>query len=116
MPRVKRSPASRARKKKVIKAVKGSFGQRGNVYRRAKETLLRALSYAYEHRRLRKREFRSLWTVRVNAAVREHGLSYSRFMSALKKANIALDRKMLAEMAVNDKPTFKALLEKVKTL
>lgn len=114
MPRVRRSPATRARKKKILKTAKGAFGRRKNVYRRAKETVQRALVFATKHRRLRKREFRQLWTVRINAAVREHEMSYSSFIGALKKANISLDRKMLAELAVNDKDTFRALVEKVK--
>jgi len=114
MPRVKRSPATRRRKKKILKSAKGAFGRRKNVYRRAKETVQRALSYQFRDRRVKKREFRQLWTARINAATREHGMSYSSFMSALKKANITLDRKILADLAVNDKHIFAALVEKAR--
>ncbi len=86
---------------------------RKNVYRRAKETVQRALAFATHDRRARKREYRQLWTVRINAAVREYDLSYSRFISGLKKANIVIDRKILAELAVNDKDVFAALVDKV---
>ncbi|MBU4304678.1 MAG: 50S ribosomal protein L20 [Candidatus Omnitrophica bacterium] len=116
MPRVKRTPATKARKKKIIKGAKGAFGLRKNVYRRAKETVQRALVFAYRDRRNKKREFRQLWTARINAAVREYDLSYSRFIGGLKKAKIGLDRKMLAEMAVNDKPTFAVLVDKIKSV
>jgi len=115
MPRVKRSVATRARKKKVIKAAKGAYGLRKNVYRRAKETTLRAAAFATKHRRFKKRAFRTLWTMRLNSALRENGTTYSRFIGAMKKANITLNRKVLAELAVNDKPAFSALVEKVKT-
>lgn len=114
MPRVRRSPATKKRKKKIIKAAKGAFGLRKNVYRRAKETIQRALAFAQVHRKNRKREFRKLWTVRINAAVREQDMSYSRFIGALKKANILIDRKMMAELAVNDKPAFAALVNVAK--
>ncbi|MFH2138904.1 MAG: 50S ribosomal protein L20 [Candidatus Omnitrophota bacterium] len=114
MPRVKRSPATKARKKKILKTAKGAFGQRKNVYRRAKETVQRALAFAYTGRKLRKREFRQLWTVRINAALREYGMSYSRFIGALKKENITLDRKILADLAVTDKPAFEAVVDMVK--
>lgn len=115
MPRVKRSPATRKRKKKMLKRAKGAFALRSKVYKRAKETVERALVFAYRDRKAKKRVFRRLWTVRINAALNEFGLSYSRFMGALKKANILLDRKILAELAVNDKKAFAALVEKVKT-
>jgi large subunit ribosomal protein L20 len=111
MPRVRRSPATRKRKKKILKATKGSFGLRKNVYRRAKETVQRALQFVYRDRRNKKREFRQLWTVRINAATREHSMSYSRFIGGLKKANVLIDRKMLAELAVNDKPAFAELVK-----
>ena len=114
MPRVKRSPATRSRKKKILKLAKGAFGLRKNVYRRAKETVQRALQFAYDDRRNNKRAFRSLWTVRINAAAREYGLSYSVFMHGLKKAKIQLDRKVLAELAVKEKDVFKVLTEKIK--
>ncbi len=113
MPRVRRSPATKRRKKKVLKRAKGAFAKRSNVYRRAKETIQRALVFAYRDRKVKKRIFRRLWTVRINAALREHNASYSRFICALKKANIIIDRKMLAELAVNDKKTFTALVHKV---
>ena len=114
MPRVKRAPATKARKKKIIKAAKGAFGLRKNVYRRAKETVQRALQFAYRDRRNKKREFRQLWTVRINAAVRDKEMSYSKFIGGLKKANILIDRKMLAELAVKDKDTFASIVEKVQ--
>ncbi len=111
MPRVKRSPATRRKKKKILKAAKGAFGLRKNVYRRAKETVQRALVYAYQDRRSKKREYRRLWTVRINAAARDNNVSYSKLIAAMKKANIGIDRKMLAELAVNDKPAFAAVVE-----
>ena len=114
MPRVKRSPATKARKKKILKAAKGAFGLRKNVYRRAKETVQRALQFMYRDRKNKKREFRQLWTARINAAVREQEMSYSKFIGALKKANILLDRKMLADLAVNDKVAFAVLVSKAQ--
>ncbi len=114
MPRVKRSPATKERKKKILKAAKGAFGLRKNVYRRAKETVQRALQFMYRDRKDRKKEFRQLWTARINAAVREQEMSYSKFIGALKKANIQIDRKMLAELAVNDKEVFTALVVKAQ--
>ena len=114
MPRVRRSPATKKRKKKILKLAKGAFGQRKNVYRRAKETVQRALVFAFRDRKVKKREFRRLWTVRINAALRDYDISYSRFMGALKKENILIDRKMLSEMAVNDKSVFAALVDKIK--
>ena len=108
MPRVKRGVTARARHKKVIDQAKGYRGRRKNVYRIAKEAVMRAGQYAYRDRRNRKRVFRALWITRINAAVREHGLTYSVFMNGLLKAEIALDRKVLAELAVNDKPAFSA--------
>ena len=112
MPRVKRSPATRRRKKKILKAAKGAYGLRKNVYRRAKETVQRALQYAFADRRYKKREFRQLWTVRINAAARDNNVSYSKLIGAMKKANITIDRKMLAELAVNDKAAFAAVVER----
>ncbi len=112
MPRVRRSPATRKHKKKIIKAAKGAFGLRKNVYRRAKETVQRALAFAFGHRRARKKEYRQLWTVRINAAARENNVSYSRLIGGMKKANIAIDRKILADLAVNDKEAFAAIVEK----
>ena len=114
MPRVKRGVTARARHKKVIDQAKGYRGRRKNVYRIAKEAVMRAGQYAYRDRRNRKRVFRALWITRINAAVREHGLTYSVFMNGLLKAEIALDRKVLAELAVNDIATFNALVEVAK--
>jgi large subunit ribosomal protein L20 len=115
MPRVKRGVTARARHKKVIAAAKGYRGRRGNVYRIAKEAVMRAGQYAYRDRRTKKRVFRQLWIARINAAVREHGITYSVFIAGLVKAQIGLDRKVLAELAVNDKPGFAAVVEQVKT-
>ena len=112
--RVKGGVASRRRRKRLLKLSKGYWGRRKNLIRRAKETILRALAYAYRDRRRRKRDFRSLWIVRINAAVRPFGLSYSEFMGALRKAGVELDRKTLAEMAVRDSESFKTVVETVK--
>ncbi len=109
--RIKRGVTSRRRKKKVLKLAKGYWGRRKNNFKRAKETILRALAYAYRHRRTRKRDFRALWIMRINAGVRPFGLSYSRFMGALKKADIDLDRKSLSELAVKNPESFKAVVE-----
>ena len=114
MPRVKRGVTARARHKKVLDAAKGYRGRRGNVYRIAKQAVMRAGQYAYRDRRTKKRVFRSLWIARINAASREHGLSYSRFIAGLNKAAIGLDRKVLAELAVNDKPAFAAIVARAK--
>jgi len=111
MARIKHSTATRARKKKVLKAAKGYYGDRSRRYRLAKETVARALRYATRDRRVKKREFRSLWIVRINAACRLEGLSYSRLMNGLKKANVTLDRKIIADMAVSDMGAFKKLAE-----
>lgn len=111
MARIKHSVSTRARKKRVLKAAKGFYGDRSRRYRLAKETLARALRFATRDRKVRKREFRSLWIIRINAACREHGLTYSGFMAGLKKAKIVLDRKILAELAVNDAAAFKKLVE-----
>ena len=114
MPRVKRGVTARASHKKVIARAKGFRGRRGNVFRIANEAVMRAGQYAYRDRRNKKRDFRSLWIARINAAVREHGLSYSVFMNGLKKAEIAVDRKVLADIAVMDKPAFSKFVEKAK--
>ncbi|MEK7849938.1 MAG: 50S ribosomal protein L20 [Candidatus Omnitrophota bacterium] len=114
MARIKHSVSTRARKKKVFKAAKGYYGDRSRRYRLAKETVARALRYATRDRKVRKREFRSLWITRINAACRELGFTYSRFMTGLKKADIVLDRKIIADMAVNDAATFKKLVEIAK--
>ncbi len=114
MPRVKRGVTAHARHKKVIAQAKGYYGRRKNVYRVAKQAVIKAAQYAYRDRRQRKRQFRALWITRINAAAREHGLSYSRFMNGLDKAEIAIDRKVLADLAVNDKMAFAALAEQAK--
>lgn len=114
MPRVKRGVTARARHKKIIALAKGYRGRRNNVYRIAKQAVMRAGQYAYRDRRTRKRVFRSLWIARINAATREHGLNYSRFIAGLNRAQIGLDRKVLAELAVHDKPAFAAIVSRVK--
>ena len=115
MPRVKRGVTARARHKKVLEQAKGFRGRRKNVYRIAKEAVMKAGQYAYRDRRAKKREFRGLWIARINAAAREHGLTYSAFMSGLKQANIEIDRKVLADIAVLDKPAFAKIVTQVKT-
>jgi len=114
MPRVKRGVTARARHKKVLNAAKGYRGRRSRVYRVAKQAVMRAGQYAYRDRRNKKRVFRALWITRINAASREHGLTYSVFINGLKKAAIGLDRKVLADMAVMDKPAFAAIVNQVK--
>ena len=114
MPRVKRGVTAKARHKKIMKLAKGYYGARSRVFRVAKQAVIKALQYAFRDRRQRKREFRALWIARINAAARLHGLSYSRFINGLKKANISLDRKVLADLAVNDKVGFAKLAEKIK--
>ncbi|WP_022846872.1 MULTISPECIES: 50S ribosomal protein L20 [unclassified Desulfurobacterium] len=111
--RVKTSPR-RYRRKKLKKLTKGYFGAKHKLYRTMKIQVMKSLFYAYRHRRERKREFRRLWIARINAAVRQFGLNYSRFINGLKKAGIELDRKVLADIAVRDPEGFKALVEKVK--
>ncbi|ASP18009.1 ribosomal protein L20 [Neisseria sp. oral taxon 020 str. F0370] len=114
MPRVKRGVTARARHKKVLALAKGYRGRRKNVYRVAKQAVMKAGQYAYRDRRQRKRQFRQLWIVRINAGARESGLSYSKFMNGLKRAAIEIDRKVLADLAVFDKATFAQLVEKAK--
>jgi large subunit ribosomal protein L20 len=114
MPRVKRGVTARAKHKKVLNRAKGYYGRRKNVYRVATQAVTKAGQYAYRDRRQRKRQFRTLWIARINAAARECGLSYSRFINGLKKAEIAIDRKVLADIAVFDKAAFAALAEKAK--
>ena len=114
MPRVKRGVTAHARHKKVLDAAKGYRGRRGNVYRIAKEAVMKAGQYQYRDRRQRKRQFRALWIARINAAARELGMNYSNFMNGLKKAEIEVDRKVLADLAVFDKPAFAALAEQAK--
>lgn len=112
--RVKRGFSSRRRHKKVLKLAKGFRGRRKNCYSLAVNAVEHGLVYAYRDRKAKKRTFRSLWITRINAASREHGLSYSAFMNGLNQADIAIDRKQLADMAVNDKPAFGAIVEKAK--
>ena len=114
MPRVKRGVAARARHKKVLAQAKGFRGRRGNVYRIAKQAVMKAGQYAYRDRRQKKRQFRALWIARINAAVRELGMSYSVFMAGLKRANIDIDRKVLADLAVADKAAFAKIAGQVK--
>jgi len=114
MPRVKRGVTARARHRKVLDKAKGYRGRRKNVYRIAKNAVTKAGQYAYRDRRQRKRTFRALWIARINAGAREHGMSYSVFMNGLKRANIEIDRKMLAELAVADKPAFAKIAGQVK--
>ncbi|MCC6545243.1 MAG: 50S ribosomal protein L20 [Nitrospirae bacterium] len=114
MPRAKGGPKTRQRRKKVMKAAKGYWGGRHRLYRSATEAVDRALCYAYRDRRQKKRSFRGLWIARINAAIRLHGLSYSKFISGLKKANINLDRKVLADIAVNDPAGFARIAQTVK--
>ncbi|MGM0595262.1 MAG: 50S ribosomal protein L20 [Pseudomonadota bacterium] len=114
MPRVKRGVTARAKHKKVLAQAKGYYGRRKNVYRVAKQAVIKAGQYAYRDRRQRKRQFRTLWIARINAAARECGLSYSRMIDGLNKAGIELDRKVLADIAVTDKAAFAALAEKAK--
>ncbi len=114
MPRVKRGVVAHAKHKKVLKAAKGFRGRRGNVFKVAKEAVMKAGQYAYRDRRQRKRQFRALWIARINAGARENGLSYSVFMNGLKKAAIEIDRKVLADLAVADKVAFAQIVGQVK--
>ncbi|MDE2149128.1 MAG: 50S ribosomal protein L20 [Gammaproteobacteria bacterium] len=115
MARVKRGVTARARHKKILNRAKGYSGARSRTFRAAKQQVTRSGQYAYRDRRVKKRLFRGLWIVRINAAANEHGLSYSRFMHGLAAAGIALDRKVLADLAVNDKTAFAQLATQVKT-
>ncbi len=114
MPRVRCSPASRARRKKILKAAKGFVGGRSRTLKQAKETLERALCYAYRDRKVRKRDFRSLWITRINAACRLNGLPYNRFMEGIKKAGMGLDRKILADIAVADPTAFSGIVQQAQ--
>ena len=114
MARVKRGVTSRAKHKKVLKAVKGQWGRRKNTIRVAKQAMEKAMQYAYRDRRNKKRTFRALWIVRINAGARQYGMSYSQFMGKLKANNIDLNRKVLADLAMNDPKAFEAILKKVK--
>jgi large subunit ribosomal protein L20 len=114
MAKIKHSVATRKRKKKLLKQAKGYWGDRSKQYQQAKRTLMRALRYAYRDRHNKKREFRALWIARINAACREVGITYSAFMSGLKKSKINLDRKILADLAVKDNHAFRKLTEIIK--
>ena len=114
MPRSVNAVASRARRKRILKQAKGFHGKRKNVYTVAKNVLEKGLTYSYVGRKLKKREYRALWIVRINAAVREEGLTYSEFINKLKVKGIELDRKMLADLAMNEPASFKKLVESVK--
>ena len=115
MARVKRGVQSKKRHKKILKQAKGYRGARSRTYKVAKQAVMRAGQYAYRDRRQKKRVFRSLWIIRINAAARENGISYSKLIAGLKKANIELDRKLLADLAVNDKEGFSLLTEQAKS-
>ncbi|GJM30808.1 MAG: 50S ribosomal protein L20 [Cyclobacteriaceae bacterium] len=114
MPRSVNTVASKARRKKILKAAKGYWGRRKNVYTVAKNAVEKGRLYAYRDRRAKKREFRKLWILRINAGAREHGLSYSQLMGGLKKSNIELNRKVLADLAMNHPEAFKAVIDQVK--
>ena len=114
MPRSVNAVASRARRKKVFKLAKGNFGSRGNVWTVAKNTVEKGLQYAYAHRQLKKRTFRSLWIMRINAAVRAQGMTYSQFIGKLNAKGIVLNRKVLADLAMNEPKAFEAIVNAVK--
>ena len=114
MPRSTNSVASKARRKKIIKQAKGYFGRRKNVYTVAKNAVEKGLQYAYRDRKNKKRNFRALWIQRINAGARLHNMSYSEFMGGIRKNDIRLNRKVLADLAINHPETFKAIIEKVK--
>ena len=114
MARVKRGVVARARHKKVLKQAKGYYGARSRIFRVAVQAVTKAGQYAYRDRRQRKRQFRQLWIARINAAARQNGMSYSRFINGLKKASVEIDRKILADIAVHDKNAFTALVEAAK--
>ena len=115
MPRIKRSVASRKKRRKVLEQAKGYWGLKHSSYTRAKEQVDKSLVYAYRDRRVRRRSMRSLWIIRINAAARQEGLSYNQFVAGCKKAEIELDRKVLADLAVSDPVAFKAVVAKAKT-
>ena len=114
MPRVKRGVVAHRRHKKILKLAKGYYGARSRIFRVAKQAVTKAGQYAYRDRRQRKRQFRALWITRINAQSRTNGLSYSRLIAGLKKAEIGLDRRVLADLAVHDKPAFAAIVEQAK--
>lgn len=114
MARVKRGVTARAKHKKILNAAKGYYGARSRVFRVAKQAVIKAGQYAFRDRRVKKREFRAIWTQRINAAAREYGLSYSKFIHGLTLAGIAIDRKVLSELAVSDKPAFATIVAAAK--
>ena len=114
MPRVTRGNKKLLRRKKILKLAKGFFGTKKSNYRTAKEAVEKSLTYAYRDRRNRKRDFRKLWNIRINAAVREHDINYSKFINGLKKADILLNRKVLSNLAISDPETFKLIVDKAK--
>lgn len=115
MPRAKRGFKARRRRKRVLKLASGYFGAKSKLFRPANQAVMKSLTYAYRDRRVRKRDFRKLWITRINAGVRMHNLSYSRFINGLKKANVEVNRKMLSEMAIHDPQSFAKLVEVVKS-
>lgn len=115
MARVKRGVTARARHKKVLAKAKGYYGARSRVFRVANQAVIKAAQYAYRDRKQKKREFRSLWIIRINAAAREHGLTYGQFMNGLKKSSILIDRKVLSDIAIRDRTAFAALVEQAKS-
>ena len=115
MPRVKRGVPARRRRNRILREARGYYGARGRLLKTAREAVEKGWKYAYRDRKQRKRVFRALWIARINAAAREHGLSYSRFMHGLKEAGVEIDRKVLAELAVSDPQTFGVLAEKAKS-
>ena len=114
MPRVKRGVTAHRRHKKILKQAKGYYGARSRVFRVAKQAVIKAGQYAYRDRKQRKRQFRRLWIARINAGARLNGMSYSRLIAGLKKSNVEIDRKVLADLAMNDAPVFAAIVEKAK--
>ena len=115
MARIKRGVQARRRHKKILKQAKGYYGARSRVFRVAKQAVIKAGQYAYRDRRQRKRQFRALWIIRINAAARANGINYSQFINGLKKANVELDRRVLADIAVHDKPAFTAIADQAKS-
>jgi len=115
MPRVKRGVTAHRRHKKILKQAKGYYGARSRIFRVAKQAVIKAGQYAYRDRRQRKRQFRALWITRINAQARANGITYSQFINGLKKANIGLDRRVLADLAVHDKGGFSAVVEQAKS-
>lgn len=112
--RVKRGIATRKRHKKILQYAKGYVSSKSKLYKSANQAVMKALKYAYKHRRQKKRDFRRLWIARINAACRQHGVSYSRFINALKKANVNLNRKIISDLAIKDKNVFKQLVSQIK--